>query len=118
MIRSPYLHHPNFGDFSKASKNFKSLRILDDIWRVCRYGNALIMTQDKHIPKFNYVCTVKYMNGQLQCSCPLTKVCGLPCVHSLYVASTMSPHWEYHTERDVSVLWWKSYLKSAIEKNV
>ena len=28
----------------------------------------------------------------------------------------MSSHWEYPTHRDVSVLWWKSYLKSAIEK--
>ena len=34
-------------------------------------------------------------------------------MHCLCVASTMSPHWEYPTHRDVSVLWWKSYLKNV-----
>ena len=36
-----------------ASKNFKCLRRSDDTWRICRYGNALTMAPDRHIPKFN-----------------------------------------------------------------
>ena len=79
----------------KASKNFKCLRISFDTWKVCRCSNAMNVTYDEHIPKFNRVCTVKFSKGQLHCSCPLTPVWGIPCVHSIRVASTMKPNWEY-----------------------
>ena len=75
------------------------------------------LTRDRHIPKFNRVRTVKFHDGQLHCNCPLTSVWGIPCVHSICVASTMNPHWEYPSHRDVSVLWWKAYLQSAIQTN-
>ena len=34
----------------KASKNFNSLRISQNIWRVCRYDSALKVTSNNHIP--------------------------------------------------------------------
>ena len=37
-----------------ASKNFKCLRISDDTWQICRHENALTMTPDRHILKFNH----------------------------------------------------------------
>ena len=73
------------------------------------------VTYDKHIPKFSRVRTVKFSKGQLHCNCPLTPVWGIPCVHSICVASTMKPNWEYPSHRDVSILWWKAYLQSAID---
>ena len=49
-------------------------------------------------------------DGCLHCSCPLTSIWGIPCVHAICVA--------YSSHRDVSVLWWKAYLKSAIQTTV
>ena len=99
----------------KASKNFKCLRISLDTWKVCRCSSAMNATSDKHIPKFNRVHTVKFSKGRLHCNCPLTPVWGIPCAHSICVASTMKSNWEYPSHRDVSVLWWKAYLQSAID---
>ena len=39
----------------KASKNFKCNRISSDTWKVCRHNDAINVTSDKHIPKFNRV---------------------------------------------------------------
>ena len=93
--------------------NFKGLRISDKTWKLCRSETTLGNTASQHIPKFNRVHSVVFINGCLQCNCPLTKIWGMLCIHSIFVASTLKPDWEYPSYRDVSVLWWKSYLKSA-----
>ena len=76
------------------------------------------------IPDFDVLNTVHTMDTymedvkQLGCSCTYTKVYGLPCVHTLVVATTMKPQWKYVHHNDVSVRWLKLYYFYSLPEKI
>ena len=102
----------------KASKTSSALEVNQIHVKICRRSITYNSTHDRHLSKFKRIRIVKFNNGRLHCSCPLTVVWGIPCVHAICVASAMAPHWDYPSHRDISVLWWKSYLKTAIQTTI
>ena len=58
----------------KSSANFKCVRILENTWKVCGPTVSLNVASNQHIPKFNRVHTVTFVDGHLHCIFPWTKV--------------------------------------------
>ena len=65
---------------------------------------------------FHRVRTVTVRNDRITCNCSFSPVYGLPCVHVLHVAF-LDDTYEGPKKRDVSVVWWKDYLKYGFNMN-
>ena len=71
------------------------------------------------VPIFDRQYTVKLcQEKQLNCSCSYSDIWGLPCAHSICVATSLKPHWLGITHHDVSVCWLKSYYLYSLPTSV
>ena len=52
-------------------------------------------------------------NGRLVCNCSFSPNNGLPCIHVAF----LDDNYEGPKKRDISVVWWKDYLKYGFNMN-
>ena len=77
-----------------------------------------------YIPDFDVIQMVTAINTQergvkqLQCTCQYSDVYGMPCIHSIVVASSFRPNWTYITHNDVSIRWWKAYYLFSLPDTI
>ena len=102
---------------------YESIRINDDEWLV-RNKEVQNSSKKLYIPDFDVVQKITSHKTQeeglrqLKCTCHYAEVYGLPCVHSIVVASSLKPRWKQITHNDVSVRWWKAYYLFSLPEKI
>ena len=103
---------------------YDCIRIEQNLWKVKKKNRTNNNNSNFCTPDFDVLNTVHILDTsidnvkQLGCSCTYTSVYGLPCVHTLVVATTMKPHWKYVNHNDVSVRWLKSYYLYSLPEKI
>ena len=92
------------------SKYLCLLKISEVEWSVIRDSSTFKELEKMFVPIFNRTYTVKlFQETQLHYSCSYSDVWGLPCEHTICVATSLKPHWIGLSHHDVSVCWLESY---------
>ena len=105
------------------SSKYDSIRINTNEWLV-RKTYIPPPSRKGYIPDFDVIQTVTAIDTpnrevkQLQCTCQYSEIYGMPCIHSIVVATSFRPHWTYVTHNDVSVRWWKAYYLFSLPETI
>ena len=94
---------------TKACTDLLSAKINNTQFNVTRKETSNERSGNAH-PKFHRVRTVTIGNGRIVCNCSFSPDNSLTCVHVLHV-EFLDDTYEGPKRRDVSVVWWKDYLK-------